>query len=92
MVRSNTRIDFRCSEIISKMDTNLYLFVMLVFLHVEGVEIEEFVLPGLVQAAQCVQDGQVEVAYRGSRIVLGGEESIWTCSYCKYRKFLHIPT
>lgn len=43
---------------------------MLVFLYVEDVKIEEFVLPGLVQTTQRVQNRQVVVADRGRRIML----------------------
>lgn len=43
---------------------------MLVFLHIEDVEVEELVLARLVQTTQGVQDGQVVVAHRGGRVVL----------------------
>ncbi len=48
----------------------LYLLVMLVFLHVKGMKIEEFVLACLVHASQRIQNGQVEVTHRRGRIVL----------------------
>lgn len=57
-------------ELKAYADAYLDLLVVLVFLHVEDVKIEEFVFAGLVEPPQGVQDGQVVVAHRGRRIVL----------------------
>jgi len=43
---------------------------MLVFLHVKGMKIEEFVLASFVHAPQRIQNGQVEVTHGRGRIVL----------------------